>query len=140
MPRDHVWYLREPYRSVSAIEGKVNASRFTDFQGPIILSLGLGGRMEGRRLIEYVARMRRALYGSRDHHIIIIQNLEGEGGGNKGIFVVHLTDKSTHWENGTLRIETLPEFGYNIRRGYQFLSMDVVMGFHHFRLAPSMCK
>lgn len=58
--------------------------------------------------------------------------------GRKGRFVVNLCVQSKHWSKGGIRMESLPEFACSIRRGDHFLSLDIVKGYRHFRLAPAM--
>lgn len=58
--------------------------------------------------------------------------------GRKGRFVANLSRQSAHWHKGSLRVESLPEFGSIIQPGDHFLSFDIRKGYRHFRLAPAM--
>lgn len=58
--------------------------------------------------------------------------------GRKGRFVVNLPKQSKHWAKGSVRMESLSQFGMEIQKGDHFISMDLYKGYRHFRLAPAM--
>ena len=48
--------------------------------------------------------------------------------GCKGSFVINLSTQSTHWRNGSIRMEGLAEFACNLQHGDFLLSMDIKSG------------
>lgn len=53
-------------------------------------------------------------------------------------FVVNLSTQSRHWKKGTVRMESVAEFGMSLQQGDHMISMDIEKGYRHFRLAPGM--
>ena len=64
---------------------------------------------------------------------------QGEGEERSGCFVVNLSRQSTHWQKGTVRMETLPEFAMSVQKGDYMLSIYVEKGLRHLRLHPCVC-
>ena len=58
--------------------------------------------------------------------------------GPVGRFVIDFAEQSMHWPKGTIRMETLAEFGLSLEEGDHMFSWDIKSGYRHFRLAPSM--
>lgn len=52
--------------------------------------------------------------------------------------MVKFSKQSTHWKRGNIRMETFPEFGFNMQKGDHFLSFDIKKGYYAFCLAPAM--
>lgn len=66
---------------------------------------------------------------------VVWQEREGE---RKGRFVVNLSQQSTHWEKGTVRMENLQEFAMSVQEKDFMLSTDAEKGYRHLRLHPYM--
>lgn len=59
------------------------------------------------------------------------------GDGEKGRFVVNLSKQSQHLAKGSVRMESLSQFGMEVQRGDHFVSMDFLQGVQTFSLGPS---
>lgn len=56
----------------------------------------------------------------------------------KGRFVVNFSEQSKHWPKGSIRMETLSSFSFQVGEGDHMVSFDIQSGYRHFRLAPRM--